>query len=174
MSQLSKISGRKEKKTGIIHKQTLKRDDTRNLTLCDYYCFCRKFCFVLALKSDEMVKSLCSGKVCIWRENFDHLYESPQGRIQKIQIAVARKLASYMDSFYFAAVIVKIIQKSTEKKWGWRRPLGHPLNPRMVPMGFQNPVIPMVIRQHPASHAYFQSRISTQFFSVPCSPVFPV
>ena len=43
---------------------------------------------------------------------------SPQGRIQKIQIAVARKLASYMDSFYFAAVIVKIIQKSTEKKGG--------------------------------------------------------
>ena len=45
-----------------------------------------------------------------------HLHESPQGRIQKIQIAVAGKLASYMDSFYFAAVIVKIIQKSTEKK----------------------------------------------------------
>ena len=45
-----------------------------------------------------------------------HLYEVPQGRIQKIQIEVAGKLASYMDSFYFAAVIVKIIQKSTEKK----------------------------------------------------------
>ena len=45
-----------------------------------------------------------------------HLYESPQDRIQKIQIAVAGKLASYMDTFYFAAVIVKIIQKSTEKK----------------------------------------------------------
>ena len=50
-------------------KQSLKGDDTRNLTFCDYYCFCRKFCFVLALKSDEMFKSLCSGKVCIWREN---------------------------------------------------------------------------------------------------------
>ena len=53
---------------------------------------------------------------------------------------MARKLASYMDSFYFAAVIVKIIQKSTEKRRGWRRPLGHPLHPRMVPMGFYNPV----------------------------------
>ena len=63
----------------------------------------------MALKSDEMVKSLCSGKVCVWRENFDHLCESPQGRIQKIQIAVAGKLASYLDSFCFAAVIVKII-----------------------------------------------------------------
>ena len=136
MSQLSQISGRKEKKKpGIIHKQTLKRNDTRNLTLCDYYCFSRKFCFVLALKSDEMVKSLCSGKVCIWRKDVIFM-RSPQGRIQKIQIAVAGKLASYMDSFYFAAVIVKIIQKSTEKKWVWRRPLGHPLNPRMVPMGF--------------------------------------
>ena len=31
---------------------------------------------------------------------------------------MAGKLASYMDSFYFAAVIVKIIQKSTEKKGG--------------------------------------------------------
>ena len=84
-----------------------------------------------------------------------HLY-SPQGRIHKIQIAVAGKLASYMDSFYFAAVIVKIIQKSTEKKGGgWRRPLGHPLNPRMVPMpGFT-----------------ILSRLN--FFSVPCSPVFP-
>ena len=126
---------KRKKKPGIIHKQTLKRDDTRNLTLCDYYCFSRKFCFVLALKSDEMVKSLCSGKVCIWRKDVIFM-RSPQGRIQKIQIAVAGKLASYMDSFYFAAVIVKIIQKSTEKKWGWRRPLGHPLNPRMVPMGF--------------------------------------
>ena len=129
--------------------------------------------FVLALKSDEMVKSLCSGKVCIWRKDLIFM-RSPQGRIQKIQIAVAGKLASYMDSYYFAAVIEKIIQKSTEKKEGWRRPLGHPLYPRMVPMGFYNPVIPMVIRQHPASHAYFQSRIWTQFFSFPCSPVFPV
>ena len=123
----------------------------------------------MALKSDEMVKSLCSGKVCIWRENFDHLYESPQGRIQKIQIAVAGKLASYMDYFYFAAVIVKLIQKSTEKKWGWRRPLGHPLNPRMVPMGFYNPFIPMVIRQHPASHAYILSipNLDSIFFPFP-------
>ena len=77
------------------------------------------------------------------------------GRIQKIQIAVAGELASYMDYFYFATVIVKIIQKSTGKKVGVEAPLGHPLNPRMVPMGFYNPVIPMVIRQHPASHAYF-------------------
>ena len=85
-----------------------------------------------------------------------HLYESPRGRIQKIQIAVAGKLASYrsllpasyMDSFYFAAVIVKIIQKSTEKRRGWRRPLGHPLNPRMVPMGFYNPV---------STHFFFRS-----------------
>ena len=51
-----------------------------------------------------------------------HLHESPQGRIQKIQIAVAGKLASYMDSFYFAAVIVKIIQKSTGKKGGGGAP----------------------------------------------------
>ena len=80
--------------------------------------FAGNFCFVLALKSDEMVNSLCSGQVCIWRENFDHLYESPQGRIQKIQIAVAGKLASYMDYFYFAAVIVKIIQKISGKKSG--------------------------------------------------------
>lgn len=102
-----------------------------------------------------MVKSLCSGKVCIWRENFDHLYEGPQGRIQEIQIAVAGKLASYMDSFYFAAVTVKIIQKSTEKKVGVEAPPRLSLNLRMVSMGFYNPVIPMVIRQHPASHAYF-------------------
>ena len=47
-----------------------------------------------------------------------HLYESPQGRIQKIQIAVAGKLASYMDSFYFAAVIETITQKLTGKKGG--------------------------------------------------------
>ena len=73
--------------------------------------------FVLALKSDEMVKSLCSGKVCIWRKDVIFM-RSPQGRIQKIQIAVAGKLASYMDSFYFAAVLVKIIQKSTEKRGG--------------------------------------------------------
>ena len=86
----------------------------------------------------------------------NHLYESPQGQIQKIQIAVAGKLASYMDSFYFAAVIVKIIQKSTGKKRGWRRPIGHPLNLRIVPMGFYNPVIPMVIHDsRPASHACF-------------------
>lgn len=117
MSQLSQISGRKEKKTGIIHKQSLKRDDTRNLTFCDYYCFCRKFYFVLALKSDEIVESLCSGKVCIWRENVIFM-KVPRGRIQKIQIAVAGKLASYMDSFYFAAVIIKMIQKSTEKGGG--------------------------------------------------------
>ena len=130
--------------------------------------------FVLALKSDEMVKSLCSGKVCIWRKDVIFM-RSPQGRIQKIQIAVAGKLASYMDSYYFATVIEQIIQKSTEKKEGWRRPLGHPLYPRMVPMGFYNPVIPMVIHsiQH-LMHVYFQSRTSTQFFSVPCSPVFPV
>ena len=55
-----------------------------------------------------------------------------------------------------------------------RGPLNHPLNPLMVPMGFYNPIIPMVIRQHPASHAYFQSRISTQFFcplpASGCSP----
>ena len=44
-----------------------------------------------------------------------HLYESPQGQIQKIQIAVAGKLASYTDSSYFAAVIVKIIPKLTGK-----------------------------------------------------------
>ena len=95
-----------------------------------------------------------------------HLYEKPQGQIQKIQIAVAGKLASYMDSSYFAAVIVKIIPKLTEKagRVEGRGPLGHPLNPLMVPMGSYNPIIPMVIRQHPASHAYFQSRISTQFF----------
>ena len=117
MSQLSQVSGRKEKKTGIIHKQSLKRDDTRNLTLCDYYCFCRKFCFVLALKSDEMVKSLCSGNVCIWRENVIFM-KVPRGRIQNIQIAVAGKFASYMDSFYFAAVIEKITQKLTGKKVG--------------------------------------------------------
>ena len=54
----------------------------------------------------------------------------PRGRIQQIQIAVAGKLASYMDSFYFAAVIEKITQKLTE------------------------------------------SRLN--FFSLPCSPVFPV
>ena len=145
----------KRKKIGVIQKQSLKRDDTRNLTFCDNYCFSRKFCFVLALKSDEMVKSLCSGKVCIWRKDVIFM-RSPQGRIQKIQIAVAGKLASYMDSFYFAAVIVKIIQKSTGKKRGWRRPLGHPLNLRIVPMGFYNPVIPMVIHDsRPASHACF-------------------
>ena len=169
----------KKKKTGIIHKQSLKGDDTRNLTFCDYYCFCRKFCFVLALKSDEMVKSLCSGKVCIWRKNVIFM-RSPQGRIQKIQIAVAGKLASYMDSYYFAAVIEKIIQKSTEKKEGWRRPLGQPLYPRMVPMGFYNPVIPMVIRQHPASHACILSipNLDSIFFrsllpSVPRLNIFP-
>ena len=44
------------------------------------------------------------------------LYEKPQGQIQKIQIAVAGKLASYMDSSYFAAVIVKIIPKLKEKR----------------------------------------------------------
>ena len=103
----------------------------------------------------------------------------PRGRIQQIQIAAAGKLASYMDSFYFAAVIEKITQKLTGKKVGESAPLGHPLNPRMVPMGFYNPVIPMVIRQHPASHTYFQSRISTQFFfrsllpSVPRLNFFP-
>jgi len=89
MSQLSQVSGRKEKKKHeIIHKQSLKRDDPKNLTFCDYYCFCRKFCFVLALKSDEMVKSLRSRKVCIWRENVIFM-RVPRGRIQKIQIAVA-------------------------------------------------------------------------------------
>ena len=108
--------------------------------------------FVLALKSDEMVKSLCSGKVCIWRKDVIFM-RSPQGRIQKIQIAVAGKLASYMDSYYFATVIEQIIQKSTEKKDGWRRPLGHPLNLPVVPMGLYNPVISVVIRQHPPSHA---------------------
>ena len=46
-----------------------------------------------------------------------HLY-SPQGRIQKIQIAVAGKLASYMYSFHFAALIEKITQKLTGKKVG--------------------------------------------------------
>ena len=45
-----------------------------------------------------------------------HLYESPQGQIQKIQIAVAGRLASFMDCSKFAAVIVKIIPKLTEKK----------------------------------------------------------
>ena len=71
----------------------------------------------MALKSDEMVNSLCSGKVCIWRENFIFM-RVPRGRIQKIQIAVAGELASYMDFFYFATVIEKIIQKSTEKNGG--------------------------------------------------------
>ena len=165
---------KRKKKTGIIHKQSLKRDDTRNLTFCDYYCFCRKFCFVLALKSDEMVKSLCSGKVCIWRKDVIFM-RSPQGRIQKIQIAVAGKLASYMDSYYFATVIEQIIQKSTEKKEGWRRPLGHPLNLPVVPMGLYNPVISVVIRQHPPSHAciLWISNLDSIFFPFPapqCSP----
>ena len=77
-----------------------------------------------------------------------HLYEKPQGQIQKIQIAVAGKLASYMDSSYFAAVIAKNNTKINRKKGGrveGRGPLGHPLNPLMVPMGFYNPIIPMVI-----------------------------
>ena len=130
--------------------------------------------FVLALKSDEMVKSLCSGKVCIWRKDVIFM-RSPQGRIQKIQIAVAGKLASYMDSYYFATVIEQIIQKSTEKKEGWRRPLGHPLNLPVVPMGLYNPVIPMVIRQHPPSHAciLWISNLDSIFFPFPapqCSP----
>ena len=169
MSQLSQISGWKEKKTGIIHKQSLTRDDTRNLTFCDYYCFCRKFCFVLALKSDEMVNSLCSGKVCIWRENFIFM-RVPRGRIQKIQIAVAGELASYLDYFYFATVIEKIIQKSTNG------PLGHPLNPRMVPRWGSTILSSRWLFdgiQH-LIHVYFQSRIWTQFFfpfhAPQCSP----
>ena len=130
--------------------------------------------FVLALKSDEMVKSLCSGKVCIWRKDVIFM-RSPQGRIQKIQIAVAGKLASYMDSYYFATVIEQIIQKSTEKKEGWRRPLGHPLNLPVVPMGLYNPVISVVIRQHPPSHAciLWISNLDSIFFPFPapqCSP----
>ena len=106
-----------------------------------------------------------------------HLY-SPQGRIQKIQTAVAGKLASYMYSFHFAALIEKITQKLTGKKVGerWRGhgPLGHPLNPRMVPMRFYNPVIPMVIRQH-SSISYILSipNLDSIFFPFPtpqCSP----
>ena len=162
MSQLSQVSGRKEKKNGIIHKQSLKRDDTRNLTFCDYYCFCRKFCFVLALKSDEMLKSLRFWE-SLYLARKRHLYESPRGRIQKIQIAVAGKLASYrsllpasyMDSFYFAAVIVKIIQKSTEKRRGWRRPSAI-----------------LYIRAWSRWGFTILSRLN--LFSVPCSPVFPV
>ena len=154
MSQLSQVSGRKEKKNGIIHKQSLKRDDTRNLTFCDYYCFCRKFCFVLALKSDEMFKSLRFWE-SLYLTRKRHLYEIPQGRILKIQIAVARKLASYMDSFYFAAVIVKIIQKSTEKRRGWRRPSAI-----------------LYIRAWSRWGFTILSRLN--LFSVPCSPVFPV
>ena len=137
--------------------------------------------FVLALKSDEMVKSqrvFVLGKF-LFSAKTSSLWES-EGRIQKIQIAVAGKLTSYMDSYYFAAVIEKIIQKSTEKKEGWRRPLGHPLYPRMVPMGFYNPVIPMVIRQHPASHACILSipNLDSIFFrsllpSVPRLNIFP-
>ena len=153
MSQQSQVSGRK-KKNGIIHKKSLKRDDTRNLTFCDYYCFCRKFCFVLALKSDEMVKSLCSGKVCIWRKDVIFM-RSPQGRIQKIQIAVAGKLASYMDSFYFAAVIVKIIQKSTEKR------------------GVETPPRPSSKSAH-GPDGVLQSCLDSIFFPFPapqCSPV---
>ena len=177
MSQLSQISGPKEKKTGIIHKQSLKRDDTRNLTFCDYYWFCRKFCFGSKIRRNGQ-ESLFWESLYLARKR--HLHESPQGRIQKIQIAVAGKLASYMDSYYFAAVIEKIIQKSTEKKEGWRRSLGHPLYPRMVPMGFYNPVIPMVIRQHPASHACILSipNLDSIFFrsllpSVPRLNIFP-
>ena len=107
------------------------------------------FCFGSKIRRNGQ-ESLYSESLYLARKS--NIYESPQGRIQKIQIAVAGKLASYMDSFYFAAVIVKIIQKSTEKKRGWRRPLGHPLNLRV---GFYNSYIPVVIRQHPASHAYF-------------------
>ena len=130
--------------------------------------------FVLALKSDEMVKSLCSGKVCIWRKDVIFM-RSPQGRIQKIQIAVAGKLASYMDSYYFATVIEQIIQKSTEKKDGWRRPLGHPLNLPVVPMGFTILSSRWLFDSiHHLMHVYFESRISTQFFFRSLLPVFPV
>ena len=96
----------------------------------------------------------------------------PRGRIQNIQIAVAGKFASYMDSFYFAAIIEKITQKLLGRKVGgrWRGhgPLGHPLNPRMV------------IRQHPASHACILSipNLDSIFFrsllpSVPRFNIFP-
>ena len=115
MSQLSQISGPKEKKTGIIHKQSLKRDDTGNLTFCDNYWFCRKFCFGSKIRRNGQ-ESLFWESLYLARKR--HLYESPQGRIQKIQIAVAGKLASYMDSFYFAAVIETITQKLTGKKGG--------------------------------------------------------
>ena len=110
----------------------------------------------------------------------NHLYESPQGQIQKIQIAVAGKLASYMDSYYFATVIEQIIQKSTEKKDGWRRPLGHPLNLPVVPMGFTILSSRWLFDSiHHLMHVYFESRISTQFFfrsllpSVPRLNIFP-
>ena len=114
MSQLSQISGPKEKKTGIIHKQSLKRDDTGNLTFCDYYLFCRKFCFGSKIRRNGQ-ESLFWESLYLTRKR--HLY-SPQGRIQKIQIAVAGKLASYMYSFHFAALIEKITQKLTGKKVG--------------------------------------------------------
>ena len=89
-----------------------------------------------------------------------HLYESPQGQIQKIQIAVAGKLCQLNGFFLFCCRNCKNNTKINRKKLKGGRvegrgPLGHPLNPLMVPMGFYNPIIPMVIRQHPASHAYF-------------------
>ena len=106
-----------------------------------------------------------------------HLYESPQGRIQKIQIAVAGKLASYMDSrVYFAAVIVKIIQKSTEKKVGVEAP------PRPSSKSAHGP--DGVLQScHPDGYSTassisciytFNPESRLNFFSVPCSPVFPV
>ena len=76
------------------------------------------FCFGSKIRRNGQ-ESLFWESLYLTRKN--HLYESPQGQIQKIQIAVAGKLASYMDSSYFAAVIVKIMPKFNRKKGGgWR------------------------------------------------------
>ena len=106
-----------------------------------------------------------------------HRYESPQGRNQKIQIAVAGKLASYMDSFYFCCRNCKNNTKINRKKGrGWRErgPLGHPLNPPRLG--------PDTVLQSCHTNGYSTaSSISCilsipnldSIFSVACSPVSP-
>ena len=119
----------------------------------------------LKIRRNGQESLICSGKVCIWRESVIFM-RVPRVRSRKFRWRWLGNLPA-MWILLFCCRNCKNNTKINRKKGGrveGARPLGHPLNPRMVPMGFYNPVIPMVIRQHPASHAYFQSRILTQFF----------
>ena len=169
----SSFRTKREKKTGIIHKQSLKRDDTRNLTFCDYYWFCRKFCFGSKIRRNGQESLFWESLYLAQRR---HLYAESAGSDPENSDSGGRETCQLYGFLLFCYRNWTNNTKINRKKGRVEAP---PRPSSKSARGTDGALQSC----HPGGYSTastiscmytlnLESRLN--FFSVPCSPVFPV